>query len=107
VSPYYYQGILWVDQSSFDIVMLRTDLLDPLPALQLRELTMELTFRSVPIQGYNAVFWLPLEVDITLGQGVAPGEFTGPAEGTFLYQENHVYSNYQLFHGEARIVPSP
>jgi poly(3-hydroxybutyrate) depolymerase len=107
VSPYYYQGILWVDQSSFDIVMLRTDLLDPLPALQLRELTMELTFRSVPIQGYNAVFWLPLEVDITLGQGVAPGEFTGPAEGTFLYQENHVYSNYQLFHGEARIVLSP
>jgi len=84
VSPYYYQGILWVDRFSFDIVMLRTDLLDPLPAL----------------------FWLPLEVDITLGQGVGPGEF-GPAEGTFLYQENLVYSNYQLFHGEARIVPSP
>lgn len=113
VSPYYYQGVLWVDQSSFDIVMLRTDLLDPLPALQLAALTMELTFGSVPIQGYNAVFWLPLEVDISLGQGEASGESisfnqgTGPAEGTFLYQENHVYSNFRLFHGEARIVPSP
>jgi predicted esterase len=113
VSPYYYQGVLWADQSSFDIVMLRTDLLAPLSALDLKQLTMKLTFHSVPIQGYNAVFWLPLEVDISLGQGAAPGESvsfaqgTGPGEGTFLYQENHVYSNYQLFHGEARLVPSP
>jgi predicted esterase len=113
VAPYYYQGVLWVDRSSFDIVMLRTDLLAPLPPLHLRDLTMELTFRAVPIQGYNAVFWLPHEVDISLDQStglddsISFGQGTGPAEDTYRYQENHVYSNYQLFHAEARIVPSP
>src|ERR1035437_7894751 len=33
VAPFYYQGILWVDQSSFDVVRLRTDLLAPLKDL--------------------------------------------------------------------------
>jgi hypothetical protein len=91
--PFYYQGVLWVDQSSFDIIALRTDLLAPLPLL--RQLTTELTFRSVPIRGFDAVFWLPSEVDISSDQGRGPSE------------ENHRYSDYRLFHSESRIVTSP
>lgn len=91
--PFYYQGVLWVDQSSFDIIALRTDLLAPLPLL--KQLTTELRFRSVPIRGFNAVFWLPSEVDISSDQGRGPSE------------ENHRYSDYHLFRSESRIVASP
>jgi hypothetical protein len=93
--PLYYQGILWVDQSSFDIVALRTDLLAPPAKMPLRQLTTELTFRSVPIRGYDAVFWLPSEVDISSDLGAGPTE------------ETHRYSDYHLFHAQARIVPEP
>jgi hypothetical protein len=92
-APLYYQGILWVDQSSFDIVSLRTDLLAPPPKTPLRQLTTELTFHSVPIRGYDAVFWLPSEVDISSDLGAGPTE------------ETHRYSDYHLFRAQARIVP--
>ena len=93
--PFYYQGVLWVDQSSFDIVALRTDLLAPLPKVLLKQLTTELTFRSVPIRGLDAVFWLPSEVDISSDQGRGPSE------------ETHRYSDYHLFHAQVRVVPEP
>jgi hypothetical protein len=94
-APFYYQGVLWVDQATFDIVILRTDLLAPLPDLHLRQLTTELTFRSVPIHGYDAVFWLPRELYISSDQGAGPAE------------ESHRYSDYHLYHAEVRIVDSP
>jgi hypothetical protein len=93
--PFYYQGVLWVDQSSFDIVFLRTDLLAPLPQLLLKQLTTELTFRSVPIRGLDTVFWLPSEVDISSDQGRGPSE------------ESHRYSDYHLFRAQVRVVPEP
>ena len=94
-APFYYQGILWVDQTTFDLVAVRTDLLAPVPQVQLRQLTTELTFRSVPIHGYNAIFCLPSDVDISTDEGGGPVE------------ESHHYSDYHLFHSEARIVPAP
>jgi hypothetical protein len=93
--PFYYQGVLWVDQSTFDIIALRTDLLAPLPQVMLKQLTTELTFRSVPIRGLDAEFWLPSEVDISSDQGQGPSE------------ESHRYSDYHLFHAQVRIVPEP
>jgi len=93
--PFYFQGVLWVDEASFDIIELRTDLLAPLPQVQLRQFSTELTFRSVAIQGYNAVFWLPSEVDIQSDEGSGPSE------------ESHRYSDYHLFHAQARIVDTP
>jgi hypothetical protein len=93
--PFYYQGVLWVDQASFDIVALRTDLLAPLPQVLLKQLTTELTFREVRIRGYDAEFWLPSEVDISSDQGRGPSE------------ESHRYSDYHLFHAETRILPEP
>jgi hypothetical protein len=94
VSPFYYQGVLWVDQSTFDVVMLRTDLLDALPDLHLTQLTTELSFRLVHIHDSEAEFWLPNELSISSDQG------GGPAE------ESHRYSDYHLYRSTARIVPS-
>jgi len=93
--PFFFQGVLWIDQSTFNIAALRTDLLAPLPDVNLRRLTTQLTFRSVPIHGYNAVFWLPSEVIISCDQGGGPME------------ESHRYSDYHLFHAETRIVTGP
>ena len=95
VSPFYYQGILWVDQSTFDIVTLRTDLLAALPDLHLTQLTTKLDFRLVPIHGYDAKFWLPSEVSISSDQGAGPAD------------ESHRYSDYHLYHSTTRIVASP
>jgi VWFA-related protein len=94
-APFYFQGVLWVDQATFDIVRLRTDLLSPLPELHLRRLSTELTFRSVAIHGFGATFWLPSEVEISSDQGAG------------LAEESHHYSDYHLFHAEAKIVASP
>jgi hypothetical protein len=92
VSPFYYQGVLWVDQSTFDVVMLRTDLLDALPDLHLTQLTTDLSFRLVHIHGFDAEFWLPNELSISSDQGAGPAE------------ESHRYSDYHLFHSTSSIV---
>jgi len=94
-AAFYYQGVLWVDQGSYDIVALHTDLLAPVPSVHLMRLTTELKFRSVAIHGYDAVFWLPSDVDIVSDQGQGTSE------------ESHHYSDYHLFHAETRIVANP
>lgn len=94
-APFYYQGVFWVDQTTFGIVALHTDLSAPVPQVHLFGLTTDLKFRSVPIRGYDAVFWLPSEVDISSDQGRGPSE------------ESHRYSDYHLFHASAKIVTEP
>ena len=95
VAPFFYQGVLWVDKATYEIVLLRTDLLEPLPDLNLRRMTTELSFRAVAIHGYNAVFWLPNEVDISTDQGSG------------LVEESHRYSDYHLFGSESKILTAP
>jgi hypothetical protein len=95
VVPFFFQGVLWIDQSTYDIVLLRTDLLKPIPKLNVRELTTEVHFSSVPIRSLGQTFWLPREVDIATDQG------SGSIE------ENHRYSDFHLFHSTATILPAP
>jgi hypothetical protein len=93
--PFYYQGILWIDQSSFQIVALRSDLLPPIPSPHLKQLTTELAFRSVTIRGYGATLWLPHQVEVSTD------------EGRGLSSEAHSYSNYHLFHSDIKIQTTP
>jgi hypothetical protein len=93
VAPFYYQGVLWVDETTYDIVMLRTDLLTALPDLHLTMLKTELSFRLVPIHGFDAKFWLPSALDIASDQGAGIAE------------EVHRYSDYHLYHTTTRILP--
>ncbi len=92
-APFFFQGIVWIDQSTFDVVRLRTDLLSPVPSVNLRQMTTELHFRSVRIHGYGADLWLPSEVLIRTAQTDS------------IVEELHQYSAYRFFHAESRLVP--
>ncbi len=60
-APFFFQGIVWIDQSTFDVVRLRTDLLSPVPSVDLRQMTTELHFHSVHIHGFVTNLRLPSE----------------------------------------------
>lgn len=92
-APYFYQGILWIDAATSNIVLLRSDLLEPLKSLHLQELTTEVHFHSVTIHDFDGAFWLPSEVHIHIDQE------------TLLIEEEHQYSDYHLYHSTARILP--
>jgi VWFA-related protein len=92
-APFFFQGIVWIDQSTFDVVRLRTDLLSPVPSVNLRQMTTELHFRSVRIHGYGTDLWLPSEVLIRTGQTDS------------IVEELHQYSAYRFFHAESRLLP--
>ena len=92
-APFFFQGIVWIDQSTFDVVRLRTDLLSPVPSVNLRQMTTELHFRSVRIHGYGADLWLPSEVLIRTAQTDS------------VVEELHQYSAYRFFHAESRLLP--
>ncbi len=91
--PFFFQGIVWIDQSTFDVVRLQTDLLSPVPSVNLLRMTTELRFRSVRIHGYDAAFWLPFEVLIRTEQTET------------IVDELHHYSGYKFFHAQSRLLP--
>ncbi len=91
-APYYYQGILWVDQATYNIVLLRSDIESPLKDPRLEQLTTELRFRSVTIHDFDQSLWLPGDVHIAIDQG------------TLTIDEQHHYSDYHLYHSTARIL---
>ena len=90
---FFFQGIAWIDQSSFNVVRLQTDLLSPVPSVNLVQMTTDLRFRSVRIKGYDADFWLPSQVLIRTEQGES------------VLNELHQYSRYKFFHAESRLLP--
>ena len=91
--PFFFQGIAWIDQSTFDVVRLRTDLLSPIPSVNLQRMTTELRFRSVRIHGFGAVLWLPSEALIRT------------AGSDNIFEEIHQYSGYRFFHAESKLLP--
>jgi hypothetical protein len=92
---YLVQGILWIDESFFEIVRLRTDLLAPLPELHLTQLRSELRFSEVKIPARDLTLWMPSEVRISWHTNNDAG------------MELHRYSNYRLFAATSRIVLDP
>jgi hypothetical protein len=93
--PMLLQGIAWVDQSDFNIVQLRTDLLAPLPAISVQGQTANILFRPVHIAGAGLTLWLPQSVHAEMeSKGV-------------LMQEEHKYSKYRLYQAKSKIVPIP
>lgn len=92
-AAYFYQGILWVDQATSNIVSLRSDIEAPLRSPRLEQLTTELHFRSVGIRDFGQSFWLPSEVRIEI------------AQGPLRIEEKHRYSDYHLYHASMRIMP--
>jgi len=93
--PVFWQGIAWVEELTFRIIRLRSNLLDPIPSIHLQQLTSELQFDDTNVSGLASPLWLPREVDVTTrinGQIVS---------------EIHRYSNYRLYAASSKIVPAP
>jgi hypothetical protein len=91
--PFFTQGLVWIDASNFHIVRLETDLLFPIPGLQLTEMRSEVRFGDVlTIPERNLSLRLPTDTGIfwqtTTGAGA----------------ELHHYSDYRLFTATSTIV---
>ncbi len=93
--PFFYQGVMWVDQSTYAIVSIRTDLQAPLHSIHLQQLTTEMHFHPVSIKKIDGELWLPQEVQITASQE------------DHLFAERHLYSNYHLYRTQSRIMLTP
>jgi hypothetical protein len=93
------QGVAWIDQSTFQIVRLQTDLLAPLagdlndkndPPLVLSRRVLD--FGKVNIPQRSLTLWLPKVTDITW------------QKGDRLNEERHEYSDYRLFDVTSTII---
>ena len=93
-TPLLYQGIAWVDDETSRILRIRTDLLAPLPAINLQQVTSVVNFSEVKIPQLETPLWLPKKVEITWNLG---GNRLG---------ELHQYSAYHLFRATSRILPN-
>lgn len=87
------QGVAWIDQATFQIVRMQTDLLTALPDIQLNQLRSTLEYGPVKIHGLNRTLWLPNEVGISWQTALGYG------------QELHLYSHYRLFESSVTILP--
>jgi hypothetical protein len=92
--PMLYQGLAWIDETTFRIVRLRADLLAPLPDIQIPWFSSDLQFKEVRIPELNLPLWLPHQVELMWRRA---DELGG---------EMHVYTNYRLFHATAKILPA-
>lgn len=90
-----YQGIAWIDEASFRILRLRTDLLAPRPDIGLERQTTELHFGEVRLPQTASPLWLPQEVVVTTFMN------------NQLFRNIHHYSGYRLFKVETKILPAP
>jgi tetratricopeptide (TPR) repeat protein len=83
------QGLAWIDSQSYQLTHLRTDLLKPLPEMNLDRETTEIAFSEVHFKGMAAGFWVPQQVTVTVDWN-----------GRHLRNE-HRYSEFKLFQVEA------
>jgi thiol-disulfide isomerase/thioredoxin len=79
------QGLAWVDPKTYQIIRMRTDLLEPQLEAGLTRLTTEMSYAEVQFSAKGASLLLPREVTVTI-------DF----ENRF-YRNIHRYSDYRLF----------
>jgi hypothetical protein len=89
---YLMQGVVWIDDSIFQIVRIQTDLLAPLTDLNVSKLNSEVSFGEVRIAERNLTLWMPDDVEIRWLLKDQAGA------------ERHKYSDYRLFGATSRIV---
>ena len=88
------QGVAWIDQTTFEIVRIQTDLRYSLPDIQLSQLRSVLTYQPVKIKGLELSLWLPKDAETTWETSYRT------------VKESHHYSNYRLFKATMRILPA-
>jgi hypothetical protein len=83
----------WIDAQDFQILRLRTDLLAPLPELNLKRVTSTIEYTQIHIPELGEPLWLPQEVELLWQTN---GQETG---------EIHRYSKYRLFRATIKLRP--
>ncbi len=89
-----YQGVAWIEPDHFQIVRMRTDLLEPKPEIGLLVQRTEIRFSEVRLPTLGTPLWLPLDVVVT-----------SSANGRVL-RNKHRYSDYKKFVAESKILPA-
>lgn len=90
--PVLFQGIAWIDRSSYHILQIRSDILAPLPMIRLRSESSVVDFVAVRVPEVATPLWLPRAA-------VVRADVDGR-----VYQNDHRYSDYQLFEVKSRII---
>src|ERR1700744_6457852 len=91
----YTQGILWIDKSNFQILRLRTDLLEPNKEIRLDQVTTDVTFSQVQLQNNPDPLWLPNDVAVSIEIANAR------------YRNLHHYTNSRRYQVAVKIGNSP
>ena len=60
------QGLAWVNPQTYQIMRLRSDLLKPLPEVQLQRQTTDITYAAVRFRNMDGSYWLPRNVTVTV-----------------------------------------
>ncbi len=87
--PTFSQGLAWIDADNYRIIRMRTDLLAPLPELQLEKETLDIDFNEVHFSHRKEALWLPENVTVNL-------DWNGK-----LLRNRHEYSEFKIFDVEA------
>ena len=85
---FFVQGIAWIDPANYQIVRMRTELLNPVADLQRN--TAEIQLEEIHVGQESRVLWLPHEVVVTT-------QWMGR-----VFRNRHRYSDYRLFTVETR-----
>ena len=83
------QGLAWVDAATFQIVRIHSELLAPLPELNLEKQSMDVNFHEVHFAHVNQTVWLPDQVLVSL-------DWNGRR-----LRNRHDYSDYMAFDVDA------
>jgi len=86
----YVQGVAWVDCQNYQILRLLTDLLKPLPEIELRRQTTDIDFSEVHFKSIPGAFWLPHEVAVTV-------DWRGR-----VLRNDHQYSDFKVFNVDSK-----
>lgn len=87
LTPVLLQGLVWIDPNTYQIVRMRTDLLEPDSRDGVMRQTTEIWLSEVHFDGTPQAFWLPREVVVTIEWAWAQK----------IFRNVHSYSDYKLF----------
>jgi thiol-disulfide isomerase/thioredoxin len=79
------QGLIWVDPGTYQIVRMKSDLLEPPTRFGLHRQTSDITYSEVSFSNADLSLWLPREVVVTIELGGR------------IFRNLHRYSDYRLF----------
>jgi Tfp pilus assembly protein PilF len=84
------QGIAWVDASNYQVLRMRTSLLNPAPEVRLEAQATDESFGEVRFPARKQAVWLPQEVAVTV-------HWNGRT-----FRNRHHYSDFELFQVKTR-----